>query len=316
MPQEIVAFPVGQAGPSSQGSFPNSTMETCVFASHIRKMVVEKGNLAFPREEPGSLMCYPITCRKMVENPEPILEEEWISHHPMSAGEYMMLPSTSKFRQDREKDLDFFPPERRQYFAAQELPPLVTREFLSSDSESESEHESAENKEESACEIAKRLVEEMKLTDSETEDKPEESTNKSSEMETEVDKLEAEINRVDVEMEESEIQEEMIAEFEEIDRKMEEEKIAIQELEEKLKKAREHKNAEIVCGGLNLNMPWKLVPLTLEKPTGRQEWLDDIIRQREIEKGELKVHPNDPRKKVRCRKCNKRYHKASECNKK
>lgn len=309
MPREIVAFPVGQPGPSSHKAFPDP-LEECVFAKHIGKQIEEKGNLAFPREEPDSFMCSPITCRKMVDDPEAVLEEDWCEHFPMTPGEYLSLPSISKFRQEKEKDLDFLPPHRRQYFAALELPPPVTREFLSSDSESEDER--IEKKAESASEIAKKLAEEMRLTDSESEDETQEETiNQGSEMEMEVDKLEAEIKKIDVELTTEEVE----MELEEMEKGIQKEEEAIKELERKLEE--KQANKEIICGGLQLDLPWKLTPITVEaEPTGRKEWLNDIIRQREIEKGELKVHPNDPRKKVRCRKCNKRYHKASECNKK
>ncbi|XP_052130276.1 hyaluronan mediated motility receptor-like [Frankliniella occidentalis] len=289
MPQEIVAFPMGQAGPSNQESFP----ETCVFTKHIQKMVEVKGNLAFPREEPGSLVCFPITCRKMVEDPKPILEEDWFAHHPMTAADYMNLPSTSKIRQKHEKDLDFLPP--------------MTREFLSSDSDTESENETAEKKEESAT--AKKLIEEMKLTDSESE--TEEKIQEKSEMDTEVEMLEAEINKIDVDMK---TPEEVDMELEEMDNAMRKEEEAIKELERKIEEKRAEK--EMICGGLKLDMQWKLVPLTLNiEPSGRQEWMDQIYKERDEVKNTLKWHPNDPRKDARCRKCRQRYHTAKDCPK-
>ncbi len=177
------------------------------------------------------------------------------------------------------------------------IPALITRDFLSSESEDE---------EVSAGDLACKIMKDLELSDSEEEEK-----------DKAVQKIEVEIRQTEEMMEkgeeeqETEMQQVSISmEIEEmlLDQRIAEEEQAIKELESKLVMAKQN---ELTCGGLALNMTWRLTPVSdISAPTGRQEWLDKLTQER---KTDLKSHPDDPRTKLRCRKCGRRFVSTSYC---
>jgi hypothetical protein len=186
------------------------------------------------------------------------------------------------------------------------VPPLISREFLSSSSEEEME-------ETSAGDLACKIMKDLELSDSEGE-----------ENEKTVKKIDVEINETEAVIEKGVVQEtnnldsimHQIIEAEErlLDEKIAEEEQAIKEIEAKLKNATENK--ELTCGGLELNMTWKLIPVSgISTPIGRREWLNTIAQEREEGKGNMNCHRNDPRFKLKCRKCKKRFISTQLCAK-
>ncbi len=177
------------------------------------------------------------------------------------------------------------------------VPTLITRDFLSSDSESE---------EMSAGDLASKIMKDLELSDSEEEKAVNKIETELSETETTAEEMET--NQVTMQQESGDI--DLLEK--EIDRKIAEEEQAIKELEGELQKVKEKQ--ELTCGGLNLDMPWKLIPVSdVSVPTGRQEWLNKLAQEREATKGNVKLHRNDPRIKLKCRKCKKLFISTRLC---
>ncbi|KAK3924609.1 Ubiquitin-like protein ATG12 [Frankliniella fusca] len=157
------------------------------------------------------------------------------------------------------------------------------------------------------------LIKDLELSDSDSENETIEVNESKyvSELSEEIEMLEVEINKVDVSSE-------LEKEISEIDKRMELEIEAIKEIESRLEYVKIQKLPTSTCdnkyGGMNLKMKWKLCPVSdIQLASGRREWINELYKSREQEKGNFRFHPDDPKQKLRCRKCRQRFHSAGQC---
>ncbi|KAK3915971.1 Ankyrin repeat domain-containing protein 17, partial [Frankliniella fusca] len=147
----------------------------------------------------------------------------------------------------------------------------------------------------------------------------EDSEEEEDSLNAQIKKLEVEVNKISVEEEKDAAtkEKEEVEEMEkEIEAEIVKEKQAIKEIEERLAKIKEkeQRKEDLTCGGVNLKMPWKLIKIEdIMEANGRLQWLSELPKRLQEEKGDLKVHPHDPKRYKRCRKCHKRFHVARDC---